>query len=467
MIRLNGTDLGKYEKPVLENPYIYQTDLKGKTTPDTDVLISDYENFGGYITVHSDVSGNFTVPSSSLNSLAKHTPGTTLYVRSGDIESTNYSEVATTLIHYPTPKVTESYAYDTEIKGIAYPNSQVYISDKNDFGRYVTVKADSSGNFTAPVSLLKNLAGYQKGNTLYFRSAEVDDSQAMSLTASTKITEENIITPTSEYINFGSSLHFKNGTPGATVRIVFHEKADQFDEVAIQLDNNEGMEVVLDDTGSALVTHEELCRGLENYQSRGYGFLDYCAYSDTSKGDIREVQVFAVQDQTTITAHDFSLDYGEEFNDEIAIEKAEAKATDKYGKEEAVTVKESNVDTSKPGEYSITFVSASGKEKTVKVTVKEQAATKPAPPVIRTDPYYYGDNLIGDIAPGLVAKVYPQGHSEKTLEFTASSGIFAFTPDQMKEAFGDFYNPNNVLAVVAYDPKTGLTSLCDRRIYFT
>lgn len=458
MIRLNGTDLGKYEKPVLENPYIYQTDLKGKTTPDTDVLISDYENFGGYITVHSDVSGNFTVPSSSLNSLAKHTPGTTLYVRSGDIESTNYSEVATTLIHYPTPKVTESYAYDTEIKGIAYPNSQVYISDKNDFGRYVTVKADSSGNFTAPVSLLKNLAGYQKGNTLYFRSAEVDDSQAMSLTASTKITEENIITPTSEYINFGSSLHFKNGTPGATVRIVFHEKADQFDEAAIQLDNNEGMEVVLDDTGSALVTHEELCRGLENYQSRGYGFLDYCAYSDTSKGDIREVQVFAVQDQTTITAHDFSLDYGEEFNDEIAIEKAEAKATDKYGKEEAVTVKESNVDTSKPGEYSITFVSASGKEKTVKVTVKEQAATKPAPPVIRTDPYYYGDNLIGDIAPGLVAKVYPQGHSEKTLEFTASSGIFAFTPDQMKEAFGDLYNPNNVLAVVAYDPKTGLTS---------
>ncbi|OTP26379.1 immunoglobulin-like domain-containing protein [Enterococcus mundtii] len=539
MIRLNGTDLGKYEKPVLENPYIYQTDLKGKTTPDTDVLISDYENFGGYITVHSDVSGNFTVPSSSLNSLAKHTPGTTLYVKSGNIESTSYSEVATTLIHYPTPKVTESYAYDTEIKGIAYPNSQVYISDKNDFGRYVTVKADSSGNFTAPVSLLKNLAGYQKGNTLYFRSAEVDDSQAMSLTASTKITEENIITPTSGYVRFGSSLSLKNGTPGATVRIVLEESGNQDDEAALQLDNNEGMEVVLDNNGDAVVTHEELCRGLENYQTSDHGFLYYRAYSGTSKGELRNVQVLhsSSQDQTTITAHDFSLDYGEEFNDEIAIEKAEAKATDKYGKEEAVTVKESNVDTSKPGEYSITFVSASGKEKTVKVTVKdapeanatieandftldygeefndeiaiekagakatdkygkeegvkvkesnvdtnrpgeysitfvsdsgkektvkvtvkEQVATKPAPPVIRTDPYYYGDNLIGDIAPGLVAKVYPQGHSEKSLEFTTSSGTFAFTPDEMKEAFGDLYRPNNVLAVIAYDPKTGLTS---------
>ncbi|EJC3746155.1 DUF5011 domain-containing protein [Enterococcus faecium] len=539
MIRLNGTDLGKYEKPVLENPYIYQTDLKGKTTPNTDVLISDYENFGGYITVHSDVSGNFTVPSSSLTSLAKHTPGTTLYVRSGDIESTNYSEVETTLIHYPTPKVDESYSYDTEIKGVAYPNSKVYISDKSDFGKYVTVEVDSSGNFTAPVSLLKSLAGYKKGNTLYFKSAETDVSQAMSMTASTKITEENIITPTSEYINFGQNLYLKNGTPGATVRIVYQNDET---EAALQLDNNEGIEVVLDDNGNATVTHEELCQGLENYQTIGTigaGTLYYRAYSGTSKGELRRLSVLnsIPQDQATIIAHDFSLDYGIEFNDEVAIEKAGAKATDKYGKEEGVKVKqsnvdtskpgeysvtfisnsgkektvkvtvkdapeenatieandfevdygfdltdeaaiekagakatdkygkeegikvkESNVDTSKPGEYSVTFISDSGKEKTVKVTVKEQVATKPAPPVIQTDPYYYGDNLIGDIAPGLVAKVYPQGHSEKSLEFKTSSGTFGFTPDEMKEAFGDLYRPNNVLAVFAYDPKTGLTS---------
>ncbi|WP_143353247.1 immunoglobulin-like domain-containing protein, partial [Enterococcus villorum] len=61
----------KYEKPVLENPYIYQTDLKGKTTPNTDVLISDYEDFSGFTFTHSDASGNFTIAKSSINALAK------------------------------------------------------------------------------------------------------------------------------------------------------------------------------------------------------------------------------------------------------------------------------------------------------------------------------------------------------------------------------------------------------------
>ncbi|MGX7189399.1 immunoglobulin-like domain-containing protein, partial [Enterococcus mundtii] len=85
----------------------------------------------------------------------------------------------------------------------------------------------------------------------------------------------------------------------------------------------------------------------------------------------RKVTVKDPTVEPAIEAHDFEVDYGFDLTDEAAIEKAEAKATDKYGKEEAVTVKETNVDTSKLGEYSITFVSASGKEKTVKVTVKD------------------------------------------------------------------------------------------------
>ncbi|MZU11745.1 DUF5011 domain-containing protein, partial [Bifidobacterium longum] len=343
----------KYEKPVLENPYIYQTALKGKTTPDTDVVISDSDSFEGFATVHSDSSGNFTASSSLFNSLAKHTPGTTLYVKAGNIDQANYSEVATTLIHYPTPKVTESYAYDTEIKGTAYPNSQVYISDENDFDGYAIVEVDSSGNFTAPVSLLKPLGGYEIGNTLYFRSAEVADSQAMSLTASTKITEN----------------------------------------------------------------------------------------------------------EASITANDFTLEYGADFNDQIAIDKAGATATDANGNVEGVKIKANNVDTSKPGEYSITFVSDSGKEKTVKVTVKEQEVTKPNAPVITSNPYYYGDNLIGEIAPGLTVKVYPNGGNlDNALEFETTSGTFAFTADEMKKAFGDQYKANRLLAVVAYDQTTGMTS---------
>ena len=227
----------KYEKPVLESPYIYQTDLKVKTTPNTDVLISDYEDFSGFTFTHSDASGNFTIAKSSINALAKHTPGTTLYVKSGDIKNANYSEVETTIIHYPTPKVDETYAYDTEIKGTAYPNSRVFISD-SDFGGYVTVEVDASGNFIAPVSLLKSLTDYESGNTLYFKSSESDIySQAVSLTSSTKITEN----------------------------------------------------------------------------------------------------------QSSITANDFTLEYGADFNDQIAIEKAGATATDANGNKEGVKVKESNV----------------------------------------------------------------------------------------------------------------------------
>ena len=319
----------KYEKPVLESPYIYQTDLKGRTTPNTDVLISDYEGFDGYVTTHSDSLGNFTATSSLINNLTKHTPGTTLYVKAGDTKNENYGEAETTLIHYPTPKVNETYAYDTEIKGTAYPNSRVFISD-SDFGGYVTVEVDSSGNFTAPVSLLKALTDYESGNTLYFKSSESDIySQAVSLTSSTKITEN----------------------------------------------------------------------------------------------------------QSSITANDFTLEYGADFNDQIAIEKAGATATDANGNEEGVKVKESNVDTSKPGEYSVTFISDSGKEKTVKVTVKE-AAKKADTPVFN-QPYYYNNDLKGKTSPNAYVdiRINAPGETDFTVQ-ADGNGNFTVPSETLKKYSG-------------------------------
>lgn len=340
------------KKPVIINN-TYQEDLTGKTTPNSDVLISDNDGFNGAIKVKSDSSGNFTVTSSQLSSLNEYAPGNLLYIKSGDLANGNYGEVSTSVVRYPKPQVAPSYAYNQEITGTAYPNSKIFISDINNFGEYVTSVVDESGHFTVPVSQLMTLPGYKTGSILYVQNSDAVNSQAASEMPLITITEA----------------------------------------------------------------------------------------------------------QASITANDFTLEYGAEFNDEIAIEKAGAVATDAEGNVEGVKVKESNVDTSKPGEYSVTFVSDSGIEKTVKVTVKEQEATKPNASEIQSTPYHYGDNLIGTVAPGLTVKVYPSGGSpDNTLEFETDTGTFAFTAEELKKAFGDQYKANGILAVVAYDQTTGMTS---------
>ena len=438
----------KYEKPVLESPYIYQTDLKGKTTPNTDVLISDYEDFSGFTFTHSDASGNFTIASSSINALAKHTPGTTLYVKAGDIENANYSEVETTIIHYPTPKVDETYAYDTEIKGTAYPNSKVFISD-SDFGGYVTVEVDASGNFTAPVSLLKSLTDYESGNTLYFKNSESDIySQAVSLTSSTKITEnQSSITANDFTLEYGADFNDQiaiekagatatdaNGNeegvkvkesnvdtskPGEysvtfisdsgkekTVKVTVKEsvKAEkpEFEtpyiygdtlngktspnaDVAVRVGDLSPIDFTIqaNDKGEFSIPAEKL----KQYDDYKVGNDIYATASFETAGSVSDVGFVTVEEnQSSIEAHDFEVDYGFNLTDEAAIEKAGAKATDKYGKEESVSVKENNVDTNKSGEYQVTFVSDSGKEKTVKVTVKNK-------PIIGSEPIIHASDM--------------------------------------------------------------------------
>ncbi|EMF0110802.1 DUF5011 domain-containing protein, partial [Enterococcus hirae] len=445
-----------YEQPVLENPYTYQTDLKGKTTPNTNVYISDSEGFNGFITIKADSSGNFTATSDQLNALSHYTPGNTLYVKSGDVDTNNFSEIANILIHYPTPKVAQSYAYNTEITGTAYPNSQIYISDKEDFGGFSTVVADKSGHFTVPVDKLKALSNYGNGSTLYFESADDFYSQAKSLKVSTKITENKAsITANDFTLEYGAEFNEQiaiekaratatdaNGNvegvkvkesnvdtskPGEysvtfvsdsgkekTVKVTVKEsvKAETpvFETPYIYGDTLKGktspnasvdvrvgvlteidFTIQADDKGDFSISAEKL----KQYADYKVGNWIYATASfGTTDSTSGLAMVNIEENHASIEANDFEVDYGFDLTDEAAIEKAGAKATDKYGKSEGVKVKESNVDTSKPGEYSVTFVSDSGKEKTVKVTVKDKPIVGSEPIIHATDmTYQVGETL--------------------------------------------------------------------------
>ncbi|EPH97834.1 hypothetical protein D920_01809, partial [Enterococcus faecalis 13-SD-W-01] len=174
------------EKPIVETPYVYQTLFKGTTTPNTQVLISNTENFEHYLNCKSNAAGVFMDLASDIDYLGKLTnrpvtPGTTLYVRSVDKipNPTNFSETVPVLIHYPAPVVESSYDYNQEITGTAYPNSEVYISDSEGFDSLVTVITDASGNFKVPISLLKSLTNYKENNKLYFKNADTSTSPAM------------------------------------------------------------------------------------------------------------------------------------------------------------------------------------------------------------------------------------------------------------------------------------------------
>ena len=479
MARINGENLGNIS---LEDPYVFGTDLKGTTTPNATVYVSDKEDFSDYATAKADDSGNFTFTLGQINVLAKHTPGTTLYVKSD-----NSNKVENVLIHYPTPKVDETYAYDTEIKGTAYPNSKVFISD-SDFGGYVTVEVDASGNFTAPVSLLKSLTDYESGNTLYFKNSESDIySQAVSLTSSTKITEnQSSITANDFTLEYGADFNDQiaiekagatatdaNGNeegvkvkesnvdtskPGEysvtfisdsrkekTVKVTVNDVPEENATItANDFTLDYGAEfndtIAIEKAGAKATDKYGKEEGVKvkesNVDTSKSGEYSVTFISDSRKEKTVKVTVNDVpEENATITANDFTLDYGAEFNDTIAIEKAGAKATDKYGKEEGVKVKESNVDTSKPGEYSVTFISDSGKEKTVKVTVKE-AAKKADTPVF-DQPYYYNNDLKGKTSPNAYVDI--RVDQPATIDFTVQAdenGNFTVPSETLKKYSG-------------------------------
>ena len=320
----------------------------------------------------------------------------------------------------------------------------------DDVAKQVTgVKAtDKYGNdVTSNVSVSGNVDTTKPGDyKVTFSSPDLGKEKTVNVTV--KASQGKAATPVfnTPYI-YGDDLVGKT-SPNATAQLRIAQLEDI--QMTVRADSNGNFQF----SGQFLENYPDYKVGNQLYVTASF---TADMGTDETTSDMTTVTI--EENHTSIEANDFNVDYGFDLTDEVAIEKAGAKATDKYGKSEGVRVKESNVDTSKPGEYSITFISDSGKEKTVKVTVKEQEVTKPNAPVITSNPYYYGDNLIGEIAPGLTVKVYPNGGNlDNALEFETTSGTFAFTAEELKKAFGNRYSTGNLLAVVAYDKTTGKTS---------
>ena len=349
--------------------------------------------------------------------------------------------VVITVKEAPEKPVIKNNVYQEGLTGKTTPNLDVLISDNDGFNGALKVKSDSSGNFTVTSSQLSSLNEYTPGNLLYIKSGNLASGNYGEVSTSVIRYPKPQVAISYAYNQEITGTAYPNSK-------IFISDSSSFEEYVTS---------VADKSGHFTVPVSQLMT-LSGYES---GRVLYVQNSDTVNSQASSAMplITITEAQASITANDFTLEYGAEFNDQIAIEKAGVIATDAEGNVEGVKVKESNVDTSKPGEYSVTFVSDSGKEKTVKVTVKEQEVTKPNAPVITSNPYYYGDNLIGEIAPGLTVKVYPNGGNlDNALEFETTSGTFAFTAEELKKAFGDQYKANRLLAVVAYDQTTGMTS---------
>jgi hypothetical protein len=155
------------------------------------------------------------------------------------------------------------------------------------------------------------------------------------------------------------------------------------DDVEIEINSNfdpiSGVTAYDEEDGD--LTSEIKYNGIINTGAAGEYEIVYTVWDSDYNTEtvVRKVTVVDPTVAPVIEANDFSLEFEEVYNDNIAIEKAGAKAFDKYGEEEAVTVKSSNVDTSKPGTYTVTFESASGQTKSVVVTVNEPQVVEGAP----------------------------------------------------------------------------------------
>ncbi|RYT00754.1 immunoglobulin-like domain-containing protein, partial [Enterococcus mundtii] len=241
------------------------------------------------------------------------------------------------------------------------------------------VKAtDRYGNdVTNNVTVSGNVDTNKPGNyNVTFTSPESGKSTTVVITVKEGVKAETPVFDT-PYI-YGDDLRGKT-SPNATVRLRINSLG--VIDITVQADEN----------GDFSIPVEKL-KQYENYKVGSKLFADASFGTDSSNSEMEMVTV--EENHSSIEANDFEVDYGFDLTDEAAIEKAGAKATDKYGKSEGVKVKESNVDTSKPGEYSITFVSDSGKEKTVKVTVKNKPIIGSEPIIHATDTtYQVGETL--------------------------------------------------------------------------
>lgn len=254
------------------------------------------------------------------------------------------------------------YEGDQVFTGKATPNSPVFISRDTRFFEYIKVYSDSQGNFSK-TALVQGFLGMKAGEVFYYKCSEDGEPSQTSGVGIKAVVLEN---KSSFNVN-DFELEYKETYTNAIAITKAGAKATD------KYGNSESVTV----TSNALDTSKP-----------GVYYVTF----KSASGKTRTVKVTVKEpsdDLATITANDFSLEYKETYTNAIAIAKAGAKANDKYGNSENVTVTSSVIDTTKPGTYDVTFKSASGKTKTVKATVKRSSAK-----ITSIDPIYEGDQTV-------------------------------------------------------------------------
>ncbi|PQC29371.1 immunoglobulin-like domain-containing protein, partial [Enterococcus mundtii] len=326
--------------------------IKGTCEPFFSVSAFKGESATGVsTTVTADLLGNFEI--TILENMIQ--PGDVIRVRSVDATGLFGSD-DTTYVHYSTPKVSNSYAYNSPITGTAYPGSEVYISDDPSFASgWVTATTDGSGNFSASSNQLKSLAGYASGKTMYIRSGAAGSnnnvSGLLSHTVSTHITEDkSTITANNFTLDYGSAYN---------------------SNIAIQMSG-----VRATDANGNDVTNNVQVSGNVNTKIPGNYNVTFTSPESGKSTTVVATVKDAPADNATITANNATVEYGSTWNDSVAKQVTGVKATDKYGNDVTNNVTVSgDVDTKKPGNYNVTFTSPeSGKSKTVVITVKDAPA---------------------------------------------------------------------------------------------
>ncbi|OJG58484.1 hypothetical protein RV08_GL001580 [Enterococcus mundtii] len=254
------------------------------------------------------------------------------------------------------------YHFGSELSGFATPNSTIYASNTSDFAQSVSVRTNNylTGEFHLSNTYIRQL-NLKPGDTLYLRSG---NAEGTSYGATTKV----VVNYEKPLVTRGNISGNKGGVYyGDTIEGTAYPGANVY--VSTSPDYNNYITVTVDTDGTFDVPASQL-ELLSGYQAGTTVYMK-SAESPSSKfmSDSSSISILNTDDYSGILASDFSINLNTELTDELAIFKAGVVAIDKNGELDEVTVKSSNVNTKEAGVYQMTFVSASGHERTVNVTV--------------------------------------------------------------------------------------------------
>ncbi|MGA5592361.1 immunoglobulin-like domain-containing protein, partial [Enterococcus mundtii] len=281
-----------YSTPKVSNNYTYDSPITGTAYPGSDVYVSADPSFAsGWVTATTDGSGNFSVSSDQLKSLAGYASGKTMYIRSGAAGSNN--NVSGLLSHTVTTQITENKAtitadnftldYGSEYNSnIAIQMSGVRATDAN--GNDVTNNVQVSGNVNTKVPGNYNVT---------FTSPESGKSTTVVATVKDAPADNATITANNATVEYGSTWN---------------------DSVAKQVT---GVKAT-DKYGNDVTNNVTVSGDVDTKKPGNYNVTFTSPESGKSKTVVITVKD-APAENATIEAHDFEVDYGFDLTDEAAL----------------------------------------------------------------------------------------------------------------------------------------------------